>query len=335
MLFKKRKKPQKLFFLQWHITHRCNLRCVHCYQDDFTESADETELSDILDKFCRLLEARSLPGQINLTGGEPLLHPAFFDLAAKIRERGVRLGVLSNGTLIDDKVAARLAALTPVFVQVSLDGTKATHDAIRSKGSFESALSGIDALKRNGVKVLVSFTAQRSNASDFAALAAICRDHAVDKLWWDRVVPENEKQARELSLSTAQFVELLETATKLEREYAGRGKRSMVSNARSLQFLCGSRSPGYVCGAGKELIVILADGTVTPCRRLPYSIGNVRDGELTQIIDQSPLMRRLRLHSPPRECFGCEDLARCEGGAKCIACALTGDPFAKDPNCPR
>ena len=69
--------------LQWHITHRCNLRCVHCYQDDYAAIMPREELFAALEEYAAFLETHSFRGQINLTGGEPLLHPDFPDLPKK------------------------------------------------------------------------------------------------------------------------------------------------------------------------------------------------------------------------------------------------------------
>ena len=89
------------------------------------------DMLSVLDKYVAYLEKHDYEGQINLTGGEPLLHPDFMFLAAEIRKRGLRLGILTNGTLITDEIAGQLASLHPVFVQVRLDGPRRIHDEIR------------------------------------------------------------------------------------------------------------------------------------------------------------------------------------------------------------
>ena len=222
------------YFIQWHITHKCNLRCVHCYQDDYTVSASEDELFSTLNKLDLFLKNNDLKGQINLTGGEPLCHPSFFDLAESIVKRGIILGILTNGTLIDDGTAKRISELHPMFVQVSLDGTAPVHDGIRGAGNYANAIAGIDNLKKYGVKVLVSFTGQKSNIKDFPALAKECFAHSVDKLWWDRVVPDESSESKELALSTQEFVYMLKQTGRLRSKYKNKGLN--VDNKRALQF---------------------------------------------------------------------------------------------------
>jgi len=322
-----------IFYLQWHITHACNLRCRHCYQAEYQSHMPRGTLFRALDAFDELLEGRGVQGQINLTGGEPLLHPDFFDLAGEIRRRGYRPGVLTNGTLIDRQTAARLAALEPVFVQVSLDGTREIHDAIRGPGAFRQALDGIDRLKEQGVRVLVSFTAQKSNCASFPALARVCREHRVDKLWWDRVVTETPEQMRALAVSTAQFRRLVAVTNRRRRAARRRGEQPMVSNGRALQFCPSVDEPSYRCSAGKNLLVLLADGSLMPCRRLPFIIGDLDKGGLREQLEASPLMRELAQPLVPAGCAGCRLLLRCGGGARCVTYARTGRLDLRDVNC--
>ena len=318
-----------LYFLQWHITHACNLRCAHCYQSEYQSHMPREELFRALDQFDDLIAGKEVQGQINLTGGEPLLHPDFFPLAEEIRRRGYRLGILTNGTLIDRETAVRLASLSPVFVQVSLDGTEPVHDSIRGGGSFARAVSGINAMKRSKVKVLVSFTAQKDNAGELAALARICRKHRVDKLWWDRVVSEDPA----LCVSTEQFRALVETTNALRKQYRRRRGGSFVSNGRALQFEDAEKDQVYRCSAGRNLLILLADGSVMPCRRLPFVIGNIREASMKEIVESSELMAELRRPRIPKGCERCRMLMRCGGGAKCVTFARTGELYCRDINC--
>lgn len=319
---------------QWHITHACNLRCVHCYQDDYQYSMPREELFAILDKYTAFVRQNNFFGQINLTGGEPLLHPDFFDLATEIKKRGFRLGILTNGTLIDSHLADRLRDLHPVFVQISLDGTRRQHDAIRGKGAFRDALRGIRLLKARGVHVLVSFTAQKNNIGSFPELARICAFHGVDKLWWDRVVTDNPRDCEALALSTEEFRKFLTRSQRLGKRYRRFDGSCMISNQRALQFLgCSSSENSYICSAGKTLLAVLADGSVMACRRLPVVIGNVLEADFQDILDGSEWVRMLRACPCPDDCLLCSYAPKCSGGAKCITYGQTGMLNRKDPNC--
>ena len=110
----------------WNITRRCNLKCVHCYSDsDAREYPGELTWDQ-----CRAviddLAAFGVPGLL-LSGGEPLIHPRFFDLACYARERGLRLTISTNGTLITPEIAARLHEIGFAYVGISLDGISNSH----------------------------------------------------------------------------------------------------------------------------------------------------------------------------------------------------------------
>ncbi len=322
-----------VYYLQWHITHACNLRCVHCYQEDYQSHMPREQLFSALKEFAALIADKDVRPQVNLTGGEPLLHPDFFPLAEEIRRRGWRLGVLTNGTLIDEAIAARLAALRPVFVQISLDGPPKVHDAIRGAGNFDRAMRGIDLLKQKNVRVLVSFTAQKGNAAGFAALARLCRKHNVDKLWWDRVVTEGEEETAHLAVTTEQFRRLVRTGNRLRERWRRPDGTSMVSNGRALQCIDFTRDTPYRCSAGENLLILLADGSLMPCRRLPFVIGNLRDGSMRELVENSDVMRSLARPLIPEGCEGCRRLALCAGGARCVTYAQTGRLDRRDVNC--
>lgn len=314
------------FTLQWHITHRCNLRCTHCYQEDYTAFASWNEIEPIFDQYEALLKAYGFRGYLNVTGGEPLAHPDIFRLLRRAREKKIKTAVLTNGTLIGPREAQKLKACGVYYVQVSLDGTEKTHDAIRGKGSYQMAMDGIRALLAQRIYTSVSFTAQRGNIGELPKLARICRDIGVDKLWFDRVVIPAEEDTSRLSLTKKEFIRLSRRAAKLNQ-------KQMVSCVRALQFLPCAEKTAYRCTAGDRLLTILADGTVMACRRLPVVAGNVRDSDLLSIYRDSPELIRLRETPLPEQCGACEYAELCGGGAKCIAYARTGRYDLPDPDC--
>ncbi len=321
----------KRHILQWHITHRCNLFCAHCYQTDRASHMPPEMLRETLDKYSRFLEKHGFFGHVYLTGGEPLTHPQFFKLVREITDRRMAVSVLTNGTLIDSITANRIALEHPAFVQVSLDGVWETHDAIRGEHSFIRALKGIDRLNAEGVPVMVSFTAQKTNLKSFPKLARICSRHGVRKLWWDRVVTDTPELAERLALTTEQFRDLVKKAERLRKRYLRPDGSSLISLERSLQ--CMDEGRCYTCHPGIGMITILADGGVMPCRRLPFVIGNIRDGELDDIISRDELTQRFLSSPIPEACAGCRYAETCRGGAKCVTYGQTGRLFEKDVNC--
>lgn len=316
----------KDFTLQWHITHRCNLRCRHCYQEDYSAFESLTDAEIILQQYCILLKTYGCNGRLNITGGEPLTHPHLFDLLHAARSKGIKTGVLTNGTLIGTWEARKLKACGVDYVQVSLDGTEKVHDAIRGKGNFEKAVNGICALRSQGIFTSVSFTAQNNNCRELKKLAAFCDDIGADKLWFDRVIIPEEEDSEKLTLSADSFRKLCRTAARLNRK----GK---VFCGRALQFIPCSSKLVYHCSAGENLLVVLASGDVMPCRRLPLIIGNIRETDLLTLHQNSSVMKKLRAIGIPQGCMACSYASLCRGGSKCVAYAKTGRFDIPDPDC--
>ena len=93
--------PGRKHVLQWHILHRCNLRCTHCYQEDYSAELSRDELEKLFFQYLDFCLKNKFHGHINFTGGEPLLSPDLFYLMEMCEEHGISYGLLTNGTLID------------------------------------------------------------------------------------------------------------------------------------------------------------------------------------------------------------------------------------------
>jgi len=112
------------FCFQWHITEKCNLRCSHCYQDNYTDSVDISiqELKDITNKLLPTLSAWRKKGDISITGGEPFVRKDLFSFLEYLdsSEEISDLHILSNGTMITDEIAEKLKEFTKLnSIQIS------------------------------------------------------------------------------------------------------------------------------------------------------------------------------------------------------------------------
>lgn len=351
--------PRRML-LQWHITERCNLRCGHCYQDRFEgPELSAREMIGVVNQFQDLLTtqaarttvgappdwsrkgvntpSRPLRGWINVTGGEPFLRPDCLDLLEflSLERDWLGFGVLTNGTLIDNRLARYLAYLRPGFVQVSLDGVENTHDAARGPGSFKRAVAGIRRLCRAGVRTMISFTARSGNWSEFSEVVRLGRRLGVAKVWTDRFLPfGGGSNWSDQTLSPSETRAYVRLVARTRRSNARRPfSATTVDARRGLQFL-GTRGPAYACAAGDRLVTVLSDGGLAPCRRLPIRIGNLLETPLKTLYAHSPVLRDLRdPDRVPGACRGCRHVRTCRGGLRCLAYALTNDPFAPDPGC--
>lgn len=322
----------KRFYVQWHVTDECNLKCRHCYQaDDMHKTMSYEDALIALDKISEYIgRLDGFEAQINLTGGEPLLYNKLFELIDEIRKRGFKWALLTNGIMLSDSshLVRKIKEREPVFVQVSLEGSETVNDEIRGKGTYEKICRAMDVLVAEGIKTLVSFTVNAKNYREFTAVAKAAKEHRVYKLWCDRYVGKDE-----LTLTTEQYTEFLNILKK-ERKRTKRSSHTVISAERSLQFIAGG--DGYLCGAGGALLVLLSDGTILPCRRLPLPLGNIfEEGKVEDILKSSEIWQMLTRPQYSNDCLACSDFGRCKGGAKCVTYAQTGYFFAKDINCPK
>jgi len=330
--------------LQWHLTDKCNLRCSHCYQDSYTESGlSMHEQLDVLDQFKGLIlffrerMSKKVKGHITLTGGEPLVRADFLTLLEAISSQNewFTFSILTNGTLVNDNWSKKLAKLKVKYVQVSLDGDRVKHDQIRGCGSFDKTLAAIRSLRKEGIRVLVSFTASRSNYLLFSAVAEICRRVNANFLWSDRLIPEgNSKNDLNNLMTVAETRQFFKTM-KQEAERCKKDKSSVtrVRMHRALQFQYSQEST-YRCVAGETLVTIMPNGDLYPCRRMPVKVGNVLETPLAALYYQSPLMRSLRDSSKISEgCESCDHQTKCRGGLKCLSYAVHKRAYVKDPGC--
>ncbi len=338
----KRYRPQR-FLLQWHITDRCNLRCAHCYQEKYRGSEPGlAQWVDIVEQFQRFLAQCSstgsagLRGHVTVTGGEPWMHPQFGRLLELLeaRKEWFSFAVLTNGTLIDARVAESLRRLGTVFVQVSIEGSRRTHNRIRGEGAFERAVSGINALVNAGVTTLIAFTAHRGNFKEFGEVARLAADLGVQRVWADRLVPQGSGAGLEELILTPWETRKFFASMRIARDALGklRPHPVQVSMHRALQFLEGGGNP-YHCTAGDALAAVLPNGDLLPCRRMPIAVGNLFKAPLADLYD-APLFSDLRdRRRISKGCWGCIYTHLCRGGLRCLSYALAGDPFKKDPGC--
>lgn len=330
--------------LQWHITERCNLRCAHCYQVAYRgQELGFQDLLSVLEQYKDLLAALGCQsgegpagGHITVTGGEPFVRRDFLDLLEVFSaNRGcLSFAILTNGSFIDATMARRLHELRPSFVQVSLEGTQATHDRIRGPGNFERTVSAVKHLVRERICTLISFTAHRLNFREFPEVARLGRRLGVDRVWSDRLIPLGTGSVicdQVLSPEeTFEFARIMRRA----REEGARSwfNQTEIGMNRALQFLEGGTP--YHCTAGDTLITVQPNGDLYPCRRMPIRVGNLMEMPLVELYFRSELFRALRdRNRVSRGCQECFFQRFCRGGLKCLSYAITGDPFRTDPGC--
>ena len=149
-------------FIAWQLNSACNLECLHCCEEAGHSMPNELTREEIFD-FCQQIVDLGVP-YVAVSGGEPMLHPAFFDISEFLRSHGVSLKVETNGVLIDREVARRFAKLDFRSVQISLDGASPqVFEKLRVKGNWQKTIDVCQYLVEAGVTTEIVFVPTKFN----------------------------------------------------------------------------------------------------------------------------------------------------------------------------
>jgi SynChlorMet cassette radical SAM/SPASM protein ScmE len=337
-----------------NITNRCNLRCRYCYH---FESAGDVEGDLPADEWHQFFEElnRCAVTEVNLAGGEPFIREDLKEIIDGIVRNRMRFAILSNGTLIDDDMAAFLVATKRCnYVQVSIDGSvPLTHDTMRGKGSFAMALQGLMTLQRHGVHAAVRVTIHRKNVNDLEGIAKLLLE--------DIGLPSfgtNSAGAMRLCRRNAEMVQLtvedrmiaMETLLRLNRRYSGRiqAMAGPLAEARGWLDMEDARLTGKQlapkrgfltgCGCYREHLAVRADGVITPCTMLSQiELGRINRDDLGEVWRNHDDLRDLReRHRIPLSSFSfcddCEYLHYCTGNCPGLSFAILGEVNHPSPD---
>ena len=321
----------EIFTLQWHLTDACDMRCRHCYgggeaKQRLEKGAAYRVLQDTAG-FCR---EKNVRGQITFTGGNPLLHPHFFELYEAAVREGFLVAILGNP--VDTETLERLVAIEPpALFQVSLEGLREHNDYIRQEGHYDRVLGFLDRLREYGVPSQVMLTLTRANMDQVLPLADSLRDRA-DRFTFNRISLVGEGAALQPP-EVAKYRSFLEDYLQAARDNPVIRLKDNLLNpalaAKGAEPFGGCT--GFGCGAAFNFLALLPDGQVHACRKFPSPLGHIQSQTLTEIYD-SALAAAYR--SAPQDCLDCSLAPVCRG---CLAVvhSFAGDLFRdRDPYCP-
>ncbi len=328
------------FYIQWHITNLCNLRCKHCYQDDFSKKSDLdwAGLKKVSDNLLNTIREWGKTSCIHLTGGEPLLKPELFSLLNDLDQQSMveELGIITNGFPIDREMIRKLSSFSKLKkIKISLDGGDAeTNDSIRQKGTFDKVMQNLPLIKeKERFEILFMFTAMKKNFKSLPSLFMLCQDLGVNGLIIERFIPLG--RGREVMSEVLSKEEWKEMIGMLLDFFSTEGEEHSFSPYQAFQISFSGEEPellGAPCVIGVDGLCIMPEGSVFPCRRFPISIGNLLKDSLKTIWERSELLEKLRRKENLKgKCGRCE-MRDCRG-CRSLALALTGDYHEEDPHC--
>ncbi len=335
------------FFIQWHLTEKCNLWCKHCYQGK--RSVDEMSLGDakkVIAEVSAMLKDWSeaynvtFSPSFNVTGGEPLLRRDLPDILGEIKKNGFETFLLTNGTLADKERTRMLADVGVTGVQVSIEGPEEIHDSIRGQGSFTASAAGIGHFVDAGIPVTLNVTLSDLNAGHMKKVIVFGSHIGARRIGFSRLVPYGRgRSLLAKALQPGQLKELYGSLWALDIKSLELVTGDPLASQMKTGFNGDAGNTAVSgCAAGVSGLTILPNGNITPCRRLPLSLGNVKRHSLRRIWAASPVLEALRDRSRYRgKCGTCKRWANCRG-CRAIAYAFArargdDDFLADDPQC--
>ncbi len=350
--------PPKL--IAWEFTARCNLSCVHC-RGASTDEEVPGELTTIESK--RFIDEIAEMGNpiLILSGGEPLVREDVYEIAEYGTNKGLRVVLATNGTLLDENMVNRLIESGIQRISVSIDGSTAeSHDKFRgSEGSFDQALKGIKIIKDAGLEFQINTTITKRNLSEIPSIYEFAQQIGAVALHIFMLVPtgrgkeiENEEIPPEEYENVLNWFYDKQKTAKIQLKATCAPHYFRIMKQRSKQegttpppAMSGSGHPhskshphGYSamtrgCLGGTSFCFVSSVGGVYTCGYLPEPAGNIKETSFKDIWENATIFNDLRdPNNLKGKCGVCEYRFICSG-CRARAYAATGDYLEEEPYC--
>lgn len=340
--------------IAWEITRSCNLNCAHC-----RAAAERGPYPGELDTeqcFALVEEIAALGGfLLIITGGEPLLRADALEIAARATDRGLRVVMAPNGTLVTPEIAVKMRQAGIQRISISLDFPNAEqHDAFRGvPGAFEGALRGIEAAHQAGIEVQINTTVTKRNVAYLGQLVALTQRLGAVAMHPFFLVPTGRgAEMADEELAPEEYEQALRWVYDKQQELGDRlffkptdvphywrvRLQCARAEGRPIEPMHGKAGAGLNvlsrgCLAGTGFCFISHVGKVQPCGYLELEAGDLKRQSFGEIWQNSPLFRNLRdLSKLEGKCGECEFKTVC-GGCRARAFAATGNYLAEEPYC--
>lgn len=341
----------------WNLIRRCNLCCKHCYSisadTDFPGELNTTQIFQVLED----LKKFNVPALI-LSGGEPLLRPDIYMIAARAKSLGFYIGLSTNGTLIDESNIQQVADAQFDYLGISIDGIGETHDKFRQMpGAFDKSMHAIELCQQHAIKVGLRFTITQDNADQLLQIMHLVDQYNIDKFYLshlnyagrgnrnrtDDVVHKMTRDVMDFIFSEAYYrigtdreIEFVTGNNDADGVYFLKWVEENIPESKD--FIRRRLAQWGGNSSGKNVANIDNLGEVHPDTFWwNYNLGNVKERPFSKIWKDTSdeLLAGLKLDNRPLKgrCAQCQFRDICGGNTRVRAYQLTGDPWQEDPAC--
>lgn len=315
--------------VQVELTEACNLRCKFCYNSQ--KPRYNKRVFDMLD---RLAEQGVM--QINLTGGEPLAHPQFYEILDYACKLFPNVVILSNGSLMNRDALEKIHKADVTSINISIHGNREKHEALTQvPGSFDASMSAIEyILKRKQIMVSSNFVL---NAENFDILEdTICQMHDIGLKYMTitRFIPVGiGSSAKNLVLSSKELIE----AFKIVYNHNKSGIAPHIEFAEATPFCAlpvELRNIANCCSYGYDRFYVDVSGELMVCGLSRIRLGgNILEHSICDIKRQSKVFNSfVNNNHVHQKCKSCVDFDLCHGGCRAAALVNGGWNGTADPD---
>ncbi len=245
------------------LTHRCNLKCVHCYIGD--QGAAWKDISKELStkQWIRIIDEFTEAGCLYLliSGGEPLIRKDFPKIYSHAKIGGLLVTVFTNGTGITEGIIDLFKDLPPHCVEISLYGAvPATHEKVTGiKGSFKQCIHGIEKLLEHKIKLSLKTILMTHNRHDFYAMKDMAKAYGVEFHFDAAIFPcfNGDKKPVELRVTPEEAIEKEFSDEETFNQW--KNYLDKIKDVPPSDYL-------YQCGAGLTTFHIDPFGNLQPCQ---------------------------------------------------------------------
>jgi len=337
---------KQYFSFQWHITDDCDQRCKHCYifSEDIQKTLEAMDWAQMQEVVANCLDMCEMNGRLPyfyITGGDPILHPDFWQLLELLKQQEIPFTLMGNPFHLDIDVCQRLKSCGCQKYQLSLDGMRETHDWFRKPGSFDCTLEKIAILKQAGIRAVIMTTVSEKNIEEIPDIIDTVVKYEADVFAFARYCPTSGE--KDTGMTAMRYRQLLDTCQQKFQAYKASGCQTYFNKKDHLWTLYEyeeglfkipkDATPDMIyggCNCGNCHLTILPTGDLYACRRLASKVGNVFEERIADVWVSE--MEVYRDYTKFNKCAKCELLAWCRG-CPAVSYGTTDDFYGNDPQC--
>ena len=299
----------------FELTSRCNFDCKMCYVH-LNEAQIQKEGRVLTTEQWMDIARQTVDAGVNLvelTGGECLTHPGFFEIYTYLVQRGVRVAVFTNGQLISDEIVRLFQQYPPSMVQISVYGSSPeAYVKVTGRDAFQDVMDAIAKLKEAKINLTLAVTPNRFMQKDVEPLLELIHSWGLRYRIGSSTLPARPETGREI----ADYIvdnEIYHQISKLEKEFWKNKNDSATVPKSSYRFsVKGMKNEiGIPCAAGAATFQINWKGEMTPCPAFFTVTKSVLDSSIEEA--WQCIRKAMRTWQEPAECGTCPDKIRCMG----------------------